>query len=105
MVSIMKNTIGDFEDISPQEILDFACELEDIKDDLSSTNEYEIEEPKSIWTLDGKTVLNLGTEILLYNNSGWLEKKYYAGQEINQIVLCDNLLGIIYNDKIEIISL
>lgn len=38
MVSIMKNTIGDFEDISPQEILDFACELEDIKDDLSSTN-------------------------------------------------------------------
>ena len=38
MVNIMKNMEGDFEDISPKEIYDFACELDEIKDDLNSTN-------------------------------------------------------------------
>ncbi len=38
MVIILKNTEGDFEDISPKEFLDFACELDQIKDDLNSTN-------------------------------------------------------------------
>ena len=38
MVIILKNTEGDFEDISPEEFLDFACELNQIKDDLNSTN-------------------------------------------------------------------
>lgn len=33
----MKNTEGDFEDVTPMEILDLACELEEIKDDLNST--------------------------------------------------------------------
>ena len=32
----MKNTTGDFEDVTPQEILDFACELEKIKNQLNS---------------------------------------------------------------------
>ncbi|MBQ2653229.1 MAG: hypothetical protein IJF83_06695 [Methanobrevibacter sp.] len=34
----MKNTKKDFEDVSPRDIFDFACELDDIKEDLSSTN-------------------------------------------------------------------
>ena len=34
----MKSTKGDFEDISPKEILDLAGELNEIKDDLISTN-------------------------------------------------------------------
>ena len=38
MVIILKNTEGDIEDIAPQEIFDFACELDEIKDDLNSTN-------------------------------------------------------------------
>lgn len=38
MVSIMKNTEKDFEDISPNEFLDLACELNQIKTDLNSTN-------------------------------------------------------------------
>lgn len=38
MVIIMKNTKKDFEDVSPRDIFDFACELDDIKEDLSSTN-------------------------------------------------------------------
>lgn len=38
MVIILKNTEVDFEDVTPQEILDLACELEDVKEDLNSTN-------------------------------------------------------------------
>lgn len=38
MVSIMKNIEKDFENISPKEFLDFACELNQIKEDLNSTN-------------------------------------------------------------------
>lgn len=38
MVIIMKNMERDFEDVSPQEIFDFACELDEIKEYLNSTN-------------------------------------------------------------------
>lgn len=34
----MKNTKQDFEDVSPNEILDLAHELDEIKEDLNSTN-------------------------------------------------------------------
>lgn len=66
---------------------------------------YEIQEPKSMWVSNGTVALNLGSEILFYSNSGWLIKKYYALQEIDKIVLCDGLAGIIYNNKVELISL
>lgn len=66
---------------------------------------YEIQEPKSMWVSNGTIALNLGSEIYLYNNSGWVIKKYYATQEINKVVLCEGLAGIVYNDKIELISL
>ena len=38
MVNTMKNIEKDFEDISPKEFLDFTCELDQIKEDLNSTN-------------------------------------------------------------------
>lgn len=66
---------------------------------------YEIDEPKEVYVYDGVIALNLGSEVLFYNNSGWLIKKYHATQEIDKIVLSENLAGIIYNNKIELISL
>lgn len=76
-----------------------------INNDLTSIKEYTIQEPKALYVSDSVIALNLGTEILFYNNSGWLIKKYYANQEVNKIVLCGDLAGIVYNDKIELISL
>lgn len=70
-----------------------------------SAKNYEIFEPKEIYVSDEVVAINLGSEILFYNNSGWLIKRYYASQEINKIVLCDDLAGIVYNDKIELVSL
>lgn len=70
-----------------------------------NAKEYEIYEPKEIYIADDVIAINLGTEVLFYNNSGWLIKKYQATQEINKIVLSNNLAGIVYNDKIELVSL
>ena len=67
--------------------------------------EYEIEEPKDVYISDNMIILNLGSKVLFYNNSGWLVKKYYATQEINKIVVCNGLAGIVYNNKIELVSL
>ena len=76
-----------------------------VMDDAESTKEYEISEPKEICISDENIAINLGSEVLFYNNSGWLIRRYYASQEINKIVLCDDLAGIVYNDKIELVSL
>ena len=76
-----------------------------VMDDSENMKEYEISEPKEIYISDENIAINLGSEVLFYNNSGWLIKRYYASQEINKIVLSDDLAGIVYNDKIEIVSL
>ena len=70
-----------------------------------NVRECEILEPKEICVSDNAIAINLGSEVLFYNNSGWLIKRYYASQEINKIVLSDNLAGIVYSDKIELVSL
>lgn len=70
-----------------------------------NAKEYEILEPKEICVSDDVVAINLGSEVLFYNNSGWLIKRYNATQEINKIVLSNNLAGIVYNDKIELVSL
>ncbi len=54
----------------------------------------------------GKIIaLNFGTQIHFINTNGWLVKKYIGGQEITNVVLSNNIAGIIYRDKIEIINL
>ena len=60
---------------------------------------------KEIYTYGNMIALNLGTEIEFINTDGWLAKRYIAKQEITNVVLCDNIAGIIYRDKIEIINL
>ena len=58
--------------------------------DLQQSKEYDIPEPKEIYVSDNVIAINLGNEIYFYNNTGWLIKKYYTEQEINEIILCDN---------------
>lgn len=79
--------------------------LQIIDDDLKTIKEYNVKEPKEIYTLKNTIALNLGSKILFYNTSGWLIKEYYANQEIDKIVLGDQIAAIVYNDKIELISL
>lgn len=60
---------------------------------------------KDIYTYGDIIALNLGTEIEFVNTGGWLVKRYIANQEITNIVLSDNIAGIIYRDRIEIVNL
>ena len=71
-----------------------------------ATKEYTVDSiAKEIYTYDNIIALNLGTEIEFMNTDGWLVKRYIANQEITNIVVSDNIAGIIYRDRIEIINL
>lgn len=74
--------------------------------DNKETKQYTVDYvTKEIYTYGNIVALNLGTEVEFINTSGWLVKRYVANQEITNIVVCDNIAGIIYRDKIEIINL
>lgn len=71
-----------------------------------STNTYEIEGiPKSVYSCYNVTAVNLGTEALFIRSNGWLVKRYISSQEIQDIILNNNIVGIVYKNKIEIIKL
>lgn len=74
--------------------------------DNKGTKEYMADSvAKEIYTYEDIIALNLGTEVEIINTSGWLVKRYVANQEITNIVVSENIAGIIYRDKIEIINL
>ena len=60
---------------------------------------------KSIKTYENKIAINFGTELHIIGINGLLIKKYISETEINDIVLTDSLLGVVYRDKIQIINL
>ena len=59
---------------------------------------------KTIKTSDNKMAINFGTELHIINKNGILLKKYLSDTEINDIVMTDALIGIVYKDKIQIIN-
>ena len=70
------------------------------------TKEYTVNAvTKDVYTCGNIIALNLGTEIEFINTDGWLVKRYIAKQEITNVVVSDNIAGIIYRDRIEIINL
>lgn len=60
---------------------------------------------KSIITSENKIAVNLGTELYIINKDGIMLKKYISETEINNVVMTDGLVGVIYRDKIQIINL
>lgn len=59
---------------------------------------------KSLTSCNQVVAVNLGTEIDLINLNGWLEKKYTSTQEIKDIVLGQSIAGIVYRDRIKILT-
>ena len=67
---------------------------------------YKIESvAKEIYTNNNVIGINLGTEIEFINPNGWLIKRYSGKQEITKITLSNAIAGIIYRDRVEIITL
>lgn len=60
---------------------------------------------KKIYCYDNIIAVNLGQEIEFFNTSGWLIKKYTSSQDVQNIIITNGVAGIIYRDKVEIMSL
>lgn len=72
----------------------------------SSVSKYEFKGSiKSLYTYGEKIAINTGSEVHFIGLNGWLIKKYDSYSEINNIILGDNIAGIIYKDRIEIIEI
>ncbi len=60
---------------------------------------------KSLETVENKIAINFGTELHIVSTNGILLKKYISETEINDIVMTDSLVGVVYRDRIQIINL
>lgn len=97
IIKITKKTTG---------LFSAEAEMQIINSNTKDTNIYAIENvPKSILVQDNMIAINLGTKALFINSNGWLVKKYQSSQEIQKILLCNDVAGIVSKNKIEIISL
>lgn len=60
---------------------------------------------KNIYCKGHIIAINLGQEVEFINTSGWLIKNYTSTHDVQNIIIGNNLAGIIYSDKIEIVNL
>jgi len=60
---------------------------------------------KGIETSENKIAINFGTELHIISKNGILLKKYISEVEINDFVMAEGIIGIVYKDKIQIINL
>ena len=60
---------------------------------------------KDIYSFKNTIAISLGQEIEFVNTNGWLIKRYYSEQEVQDVVIGNGIAGIVYNDKVEIINL
>lgn len=60
---------------------------------------------KDVYTKDGVIAVNMGTEAYFIKENGYLIKKLTTTQEIRNIVVSNNIAGIIYRNKIQFLSL
>ena len=60
---------------------------------------------KAIETSENKIAINFGTELHIISKNGILLKKYISDVEINDIVMAEGIIGVVYKDKIQIINL
>lgn len=61
--------------------------------------------PKSVIVSGELMAFNLGNEVRIVSQSGWLQKKYTSSKQIKNVVLGNSIAGIVYKNKIEIIEL
>lgn len=60
---------------------------------------------KKLYTKGDIIVANMGNEAVFINTNGRLIKKYISRQEIQNIVIGESIVGIIYKNKIELLSI
>ncbi len=97
IIKIVKNNAG---------IFNAQAEMQIIDTNTNSVITYAIESvPKSVLVQDDIILLNLGTKASFIKDNGWLIKKYESSHEIQDVLLCGGIAGIVSKNRIEIISL
>ena len=61
--------------------------------------------PKSVIVSGELMAFNLGNEVRIVSQFGWLQKKYTSSNQIKNVVIGNSIAGIVYKNKIEIIEL
>ena len=61
--------------------------------------------PKSLYCNNDIIAINMGNQIEFINHNAWLIKSFVSSQSFKDVVLGKSVAGIIYRDRIEIISL
>lgn len=101
----LNNKIAVLEEISTGEYTS-DTQIKIINPTTLSTKEYITNDvTKSIKATENKVAVNSGTELYIVDTNGFLKKKYISETEINDIVMTNSLVGVIYRDKIQIINL
>lgn len=105
MTTNLNNRIAILEEKSTGEYTS-DTQVKIINPDTLGKREYVLKDvAKSIETVDNKIAINFGTELYVIDTYGFLKKKYISNEEINDIVMTNSLIGVIYRDKIQIINL
>ena len=60
---------------------------------------------KDIYSFNNIIAINLGQEVEFINTSGWLLKRYSSIQEVQDVIIGNNIAGIVYKNQVEIINL
>lgn len=61
--------------------------------------------PKNVLAKLDSIAINLGTELVVINQNGWIKKKYNSTKEISRYDISSYIITIWYNDKIDIVGL
>ena len=60
---------------------------------------------KAMYSYNNIVAINLGQEIEFVNTSGWMLKRYFSSQEVQNVVIGNGIAGIVYQDRVEILNL
>ena len=87
-------------------ILNSEYELKIINPDNKKETSYLLKSiPKSLYCSDNLIAINMGNEIEFINHNGWLLKTFSSRQNFKNVTLGDSVVGIIYKDRVDIISI
>jgi len=99
IVKIIKTSNGFLNTVIEMQTID--------SNNTENINRYTIEStPKKVYAQGDIIAINLGTSAIFIQDNGWLVKKYESKkEEIQNIIMCDKIAGVVSKNKIYIISL
>ena len=83
----------------------YGLTIEDRKSKFQHLYIIDKDVPKSMVLRGDNIVLNFGDDIKVISNGGKLLKEFKSATEVKDMVLGDGILGIIYQNKIDIVNL